>query len=66
MTTYDCEALLTFRIEKSRHTVFPVHDVEGEVYPLPYIPPLHLSPVQEVGPEIVKYLFFSFRNISRT
>ena len=43
---------LTFWIEKSRHTVLSVHDVEGEVDPLPHISPLHLPPVQQVGSEL--------------
>ena len=43
---------LTFGIEKSSHTIFPVHDVEGEVYPLPHISPLHLAPVQQIGSEM--------------
>jgi hypothetical protein len=38
-----------FWVEKSGHSVLPVHDVEGQVYPLPHLPPLHLPPVQQVG-----------------
>ena len=42
---------LTFRIEKSRHSVLPVHDMEGEVDPLPNPHPLNLLPVNQVRPE---------------
>ena len=41
---------LTFRIEKSRHSVLPVHDMEGEVDPLPNPHPLNLLPVNQVRP----------------
>merc|ERR550532_2153302 len=38
-----------FWVEKSGHSVFPVHDMEGEIYPFSHLPSLHLPPVQQVG-----------------
>ena len=40
----------TFRVKKSCHPVFSLHDVECQLDPLSDAHALHLLPVQEVGP----------------
>ena len=48
---YHVDDRLTFWIKKSSNTIFSVHDMEGQIYSLPHISPLHLPPVQQVRSE---------------